>query len=194
MLKFIAAYEKDHLNGISKSFHENGNLRDSGNLVLNLPDGEWNFYYPDGQLKSIRNYNAYMWWSVQWSIELQNPFWNRYALSDVYRNERSRFYESVNAVATFQEKYFPLFEFCMHHGPFISYHPNGVIAEKGNYFQGLKDGVFVEYHDNGIIKSRGAYVAGLKHGNWLQQYPSGNVRQIDVYKHGRLKEAKGYVE
>lgn len=193
-LRFDGNYLRNELYGPARTIHTNGTTRDSGMLVMNLPNGEWKFYNPDGSVKSIRNYDAFMWWNIQWSIQTDNPFWNWFAISDVYKKQPSNFFNLVNAAATFNNKYSPPFYYCIQHGKVINYHPNGAVADSITYFKGMPDGLWMAYYDNGVLKEKGAYNVGEKIGTWKMQYPSGNLASLKIYRKGNLIESKDFID
>lgn len=192
--RFEAAYVRNSLSGLSRTFHTNGVTRDSGMLVMNIPEGEWKLFNTDGSVKSIRQYNAYMWYGIQWSIQLDNPFWNRYELAEIFKKRPYAFYKAVIADETFNNQYSPPFYYCVQHGKSVNYYPNGSIADSGYFFQGLRDGLWVAYHQNGVIKEMGSYEMGEKNGNWKKQYDSGKLAALFVYRHGRVVQSKEYAE
>lgn len=53
----IDNYKGDKLNGLSKIFHTNGNIKEIGNYLDNWKVGVWKSYYPSGVLESYRYYN-----------------------------------------------------------------------------------------------------------------------------------------
>jgi antitoxin component YwqK of YwqJK toxin-antitoxin module len=192
--RFEGSYLKNTLTGPARTFHTNGNTRDSGMLLMNLPDGEWKFFQSDGTLKTIRQYNAYLWWSIQWSIQLDNPFWNKFHLSDLYKKRPASFYKAVIADETFNNQYSAPFYYCIQHGKSVNYHANGSIADSGNYYQGMLDGVWISYHENGVIREMGAYKMGERIGHWKRQYPSGKMAALIEYKQDRVIQIKEYEE
>ncbi len=193
-LRFEASYLRNALNGISRTFHTNGATRDSGDLVMNLPHGEWRFYQPNGQLFSIRNYDAYLWWSIEWSIHLNNPNWNWYQLSEFYFKRPKNFYAHVDGRATFNDRYSPPFSYCVQHGKSVNFHDNGAIADSGYFYKGVKEGLWLSYHENGQLQESGAYKMGKRIGTWKRLYPNGKLQSLRVYKYGDLVEQKSYPE
>ncbi|HMP92382.1 MAG TPA: hypothetical protein PKD90_05890 [Phnomibacter sp.] len=191
-LRFDAQYLRHHLHGPCKSIHPNGQLRDSGALLMNLPHGQWRFYDDAGQLMAVRNYDAYLWWALQWSIQLQNPFWNRFELTTLYNTHPNQFYKAVVAHQSFTRNYSPLFEYGVQQGPALNYYPNGQLADSSHYYKGLLDGIWIAYHENGQLKTKGAYQMGQKQGTWVYHHENGSLKALEVYKKGRLVESKQY--
>ncbi len=191
-LRFEGTYLRNSLFGPARTFHTNGATRDSGILLMNLPDGEWKFFNEDGSLKSIRNYDAYMWWSLQWSIELQNPTWNWFALGEMYFKRPGNFMRAVDGRATFGDRYSPPFSYCIQHGKTTNFYDNGIVSDSGYYFKGLPDGIWFFFHENGSLKEFGAWQMGKRVGTWKTLYPSGMLRELRVYKYGEVVESKTY--
>lgn len=193
-LRFEGNYLRNSLTGSAKTIHTNGRTRDSGMLVQNLPDGEWLFYRADGTLRAKRVYNAFMWWGLQWSIQLNNPFWNRFYLTELYQRSPAAFYKMVIADETFDNRYSPPFYYCLQHGKSVGYYPNGSIADSGYFYQGLPEGLWVAYYENGVVKEMGAYKLGEKSGRWKLQYPSGKLKSLKEYRQGRVVQSKEFGE
>ncbi|MEJ7604562.1 MAG: hypothetical protein WKG01_42310 [Kofleriaceae bacterium] len=59
------------------------------------------------------------------------------------------------------------------HGPFVTLFPDGTIAIRGAYDQGLLAGLWERHHHAGGIAERGAYAGGHKTGRWQQMSASG---------------------
>ena len=45
-------------------------------------------------------------------------------------------------------------------GPFVVYHDNGKLSDKGTFRNGVLDGPFESYYDNGQLKDKGTYKNG----------------------------------
>jgi len=193
-LRFEGTYLRNQLYGPARTFHTNGATRDSGLIVMNLPHGEWKFFNTDGSLMSVRHYDAYMWWQLQWSIELRNPAWNWFELSELYFKKPYAFHDAVDGRASFNDKFSPLFAHCVQQGLQVNYYENGMVSDSGYFYKGVKDGVWFQYHANGELKESGAWKLGQRVGTWKNLYPSGNLSMLRVYKYGKVSEKKEYFQ
>ena len=71
-------------------------------------------------------------------------------------------------------------------GPWIRYHDNGRIEEKGTYKDGKRDGSWISYHDNGRLLSKGTYRDGKVDGPWVLYYNNGQLWSKEIYKDGEV--------
>jgi antitoxin component YwqK of YwqJK toxin-antitoxin module len=72
------------------------------------------------------------------------------------------------------------------HGPFRKWHPNGVVAEEGNYVLGEKDGLYVVRWDTGFDKSRIEYRRGVQHGREQRWSEDGVLLYDATFASGEL--------
>lgn len=63
-------------------------------------------------------------------------------------------------------------------GDFIDYYPDSIIALKGNYTNGMKEGLFQFYYPNGQLEKIGNYSKGKKTGVWKYYYEDGTKHQM----------------
>ena len=59
-------------------------------------------------------------------------------------------------------------------GPFVLYHNNGNIKEKGNYHEGQKHGLWTKFHFNGKIEETGEYEYGFPIKTWKGYHDDGS--------------------
>jgi antitoxin component YwqK of YwqJK toxin-antitoxin module len=71
-------------------------------------------------------------------------------------------------------------------GPWVEYHPSGLLYSKGTYKNGKKEGPWVSYHGNGQLGSKGTYKNGKKEGPWVTYQKRGTVvsSYTGTYKNG----------
>ena len=73
-------------------------------------------------------------------------------------------------------------------GPWIVYHGNGQLYEKGSYNEnGKKEGSWVSYWDNGQLWDKGEYGNGKEEGYWESYNKDGSVFKLvtGTYKNGK---------
>lgn len=58
-------------------------------------------------------------------------------------------------------------------GLWQAWHPNGRLAEKGSYRDGLPDGRWFAFHRDGALAEEGVYYEGRPHGPWTCLFPDG---------------------
>jgi len=61
------------------------------------------------------------------------------------------------------------------HGPWVSYHENGQLFNKGIYKNGKKHGPSVSYWKNGQLNFKGTYKDDKTHGPWVFYNETGKV-------------------
>lgn len=67
------------------------------------------------------------------------------------------------------------------HGPFVLYHNNGGIKEKGIYHEGQKNGLWTKFHFNGKIEETGEYEYGFPIKTWKGYHDDGSPSFIRQY-------------
>ena len=68
------------------------------------------------------------------------------------------------------------------HGPWVSYHENGQLFNKGIYKNGKWEGPWVGYHDNGKLSYKRTYKDGKKHGPSVSYWKNGQLNFKGTYK------------
>ena len=66
-------------------------------------------------------------------------------------------------------------------------HPNGVVAERGAYVAGQKEGIWLAWYPSGAILSRTYWSHGVREGEWVFYHPEQDQRSAKFqFKGGRL--------
>lgn len=68
--------------------------------------------------------------------------------------------------------------------PMVFWHPNGVVAAKGEAISGLRVGPWVERWPNGALRSKGAWSAGNEAGEWSYYDESGRLVERGRFRSG----------
>ena len=88
-LHFIVHIYKEKLHGGWQSFYNNNQICDSGSLNMGLPDGEWKTWYPDGQLKTVRNYSAEKYHFIKADLHRSHPRHQQYRITQYAQQQKN---------------------------------------------------------------------------------------------------------
>ncbi|RYY09688.1 MAG: hypothetical protein EOO04_38025, partial [Chitinophagaceae bacterium] len=209
--QFVAHYKNNKLKGswISK-FGEN-QLCDSGSLKNNIPNGEWKSWYPNGQLRYIRTYDAFRLEKTKQDISRRQSKSVTSPIAYIAKkNLRAAYsylhpdysfhtlaaqpasYTSYAAWMTLNERvsenidddalaYNPPFLECLHHGLYMNFYPDGAVKDSGYYKSGLRQGMWEEWLDDGATKSVGFYQQGHKIDTWKFYNKQGTLKYVKTY-------------
>lgn len=70
------------------------------------------------------------------------------------------------------------------HGPWTSWHANGLVEQKGEFRHDVPVGKFSWWHANGQSALSGEYLAGKQHGDWTWWHENGLQATIGHYENG----------
>jgi antitoxin component YwqK of YwqJK toxin-antitoxin module len=195
---FSASVKNHLLYGNWKSYYNSQQLMDSGELLKGLPNGLWQTWYPNGQLKSIRNYNADLYFRIRADVDLNHPKISRFIITERFKKEGTavlnvmsagysynrNLNETTSNLITLATKnknpdlYHPPFVNALHHGLYINYFENGILKDSGYYKEGLKVGLWVHRTDPKNGKWIGLYHHGIKQKEWKYYQSSGKLTTI----------------
>lgn len=201
----LHASVKNHsLHGEWKSFYHADQLIDSGTLLKGLPDGLWQSWYPNGQLRSVRNYSADLLVRVQQDVSLNHPKLSRFAITQRYKKEGKNILFVLHAAYSYHKatnvlpqqplelvsqnasdplNYHPPFSHSLHHGMFMNYFENGVVKDSGFYKEGLREGLWLHRTDAGSGTWKGMYKHGIRQKEWKYYQTSGKLLLIVFFNH-----------
>lgn len=190
-VQVIANYKNRHLHGSWISWYESGQPCDSGSMVNNIPQGEWKTWFPNGQLRAIRNYDSKKLAYIKNEIRLMHPKRSFYGLTEIAKKDKQEAYSYFDPFNSFNNRsnknntqpqtlkhkvdlntsgqgnmYFPPFPECLQDGLSINYDVNGFLIDSGHYKNGLKEGVWIEWNADRSIRSTGFYRKGSKTDVW----------------------------
>ena len=191
---------KNHaLHGEWKSYYHAEQLMDMGTLVKGMPDGLWQSWYPNGQLKSVRNYSADLFVRIQQDVSLNHPKLSKFVITQRYKQEgnnvlyllRSAYsynrgnyalphqpMELVKQNASDPFNYHPPFNQSLHHGMYLNYFENGVVKDSGYYKEGLREGLWVHRADVRSGTWKGMYKHGIRQKEWKYYNTTGRLLLI----------------
>jgi antitoxin component YwqK of YwqJK toxin-antitoxin module len=208
---FIIHFRKEELHGVWQSFYNNNQRCDSGQFTRNLPTGEWKTWYPNGQLKTIRTYNAEKYRYIKNDLQRNHPKDQRYAITrQAGKNPERHFqprYERSSGIngpltmlqkirhnATANGSYLAPFSTCLHHGTFVNYHENGSVKDSGHYENGLRHGLWHESVEGSTMQAFGLYRHGVRYGQWKYYDAAGRLVYTERYKANGKRSEWHYFE
>jgi antitoxin component YwqK of YwqJK toxin-antitoxin module len=190
--------------------------KDTRNMLYNgqydhgKPTGEWQRYYPDGNLAAVMTH-------VQDTMVVDAVFFHTDGATKASEgrfqkkqkegnwkiwNEKGTLVSDENFKDSLLEgpcKYFfengqllklETFKSGRLEGPFTEYYDNGKKKSEGTYSAGEKEGVFKQWFDSGIVDCEGKYLKGLQDGTWYYNYPNGKLKVALLYKRGKETRRK----
>ncbi len=209
--QFVAHYKRNKLKGSWLSWFDNSQVCDSGELKNNIPDGVWKSFYPNGNLRFIRTYDAFKLEKAKQDIRLRqskavtspiaslarknlraaysflHPDYSFHTLASQPHHFSSHDnWQSLNErVASNVEPdataYVPPFLECLHHGLYMNFYEDGTVKDSGYYNNGLREGIWEEWVEDGTIRAQGFYLQGHKADTWKFYDKQGNLRYIRTY-------------
>ena len=102
-----------------------------------------------------------------------------------------KYYQKSNSNLLIVENYSDVGEL---EGERLVYYPNGQVAEKQFYKNGLKDGIFTRYTDKNVILEELIYLNGELHGYSKYYSPKGELIIEGAYKKGKKEGVWKYYE
>ena len=195
---YSIGFKRNSLHGAWVSRYKDGRMIDSGYFEHNIPSGEWRSWYPDGTLRSIRSYSAGKWFVVQSEISRRNSRMYFHQLTNLLSWSRKSFESYTSGAASFTslpaiaKSYLPPFKYCLHHGLFMNYYPNGVVKDSGYYKNGLRDGLWNEFYTTGQLSAAGSYLNGFKNSGWKYYSKDGRLMMLAEFKRGKMIHHKFY--
>ncbi len=200
---FTVEYRRKNLHGKWMSWYIHGHLCDSGRLDKGIPDGEWKTFYPDGSLRYVRHYDAFLLRKIKSDILRENRY-SFYEIVSLFKKSPIAAVNHFDAVISFHPHtsqdhhfkfltdrvkhnstahpyYFPPYLESLHHGLYINYYPDGMIRDSGYYKNGLRNGIWEEWVENRKIKKLGLYQNGQKKGTWKYYNDRGKLLVLKEY-------------
>ncbi|RYY18992.1 MAG: hypothetical protein EOO04_22870, partial [Chitinophagaceae bacterium] len=220
--QFVAHYKKNKLRGKWISKFDDDQLCDSGNIKNNIPDGLWKSWYPNGQLRFIRTYDAFKLEKAKQDIPRRHSKSVNSSIAEIAKkNLRIAYsflhpdysfhtlaahpvdFSSFNGWLTLNERvanninqetfYFPPFAECLHHGLYMNFYENGATKDSGYYKNGLREGIWEEWLDDGATRSHGFYSRGHKVDTWKFYNQQGQLLYVRSFdRHGRETHRKSF--
>tara|TARA_B110000908_G_C10268041_1_gene466827 strand:+ start:8099 stop:9784 length:1686 start_codon:yes stop_codon:yes gene_type:complete len=190
---------RDRIHGKQRTYHANKNLATESYFVFNVadsiykewgaegqilvqgeydmgsPDGEWFYFYNDGQLKSRNNISND-------TVYLIDHYLNDSAHTQVVELG-SGVIKSFYISGGLKENY--TYSEGLKTGPFEERMANGIISVMGQFQYGLKDGKWNFYFPNGRIEKSINYYLDTLHGSYLVMNIDSTINTSGNYKYGK---------
>ncbi|MCK9254905.1 MAG: hypothetical protein M0P36_03865 [Bacteroidales bacterium] len=184
--------------------YKNGQIRYKGFFVDNIPTGVFTYYFENGKIKSVLNYDenggaqAEIFWNngnraakgyydnnnnrhLTWNIYFEDG--KKSAIIN-YNHGKAEgnvliFYQNTEKLAlncNYKEGKLD--------GQYIKYFQSGAKIEEGTYKNGSRNGYWKFYSNGGIIDEEGLFVNGEKEGEWkvYSKNPKGDIINYDKGK------------
>lgn len=148
-----AYYHNNLMHGVFQTFHSNGMQADSGQMARNQFIGLWKSWYPNGQLKDIKNYKLVG--TTITGIEGEYLSWDPKG-----RLVDSGYYKDGNRT-----------------GVWVEWKWNGEM----HGFGGHKTDLPYDWARYGAMRSVGAYKKGYREGDWRYYDTTGNLLYMRRY-------------
>jgi antitoxin component YwqK of YwqJK toxin-antitoxin module len=181
--------------------YPNGQVRYRGFFVDNIPTGVFTYYYQNGKIKSVLNYDesggskAELFWdngnyAAKGYFDSNNNkhlTWHMY-FEDGKKSAVINFNHGVaeGNVLIFYQNIEKLALNCNYKagkldGQYTKYFQSGAKMEEGTYKNGTRDGYWKFYSNSGMIDEEGMYVNGKKDGEWkiYRDNPKGEIVNYD---------------
>lgn len=188
-----------------------------GQFKNNVPVGDWEWYYPTGELMTkmthingeAETYNVNYF--LDGKVMSEGKFvvkmidgkkkrcregqWKLYNESSVLLAEEFYTDSLLNGQCKY---YYPSGKILAVHnfiggvknGPFVDYYENGKKEREGTYLAGDFDGDYTSWHENGNKESVGEFYKGQRNGTWYYYKSSGILEVSVLYKNGAETKRK----
>ncbi len=212
---FLGSVRGHRLHGTWKSWYQGAWYLDSGRLEHSIPDGVWKSWYPNGQLRSIRTYDAFKLGMIKNELRRRHAKNTMYVITDLAKNDPAAAYRLLTPAYSFNNAgpeqhapvitslkdradynatgnhsaYLPPFSECLHHGLYMNFYPDGATKDSGYYKNGVRDGIWEEWIDDGAIRSSGVYKRGVRRNEWRYFSRDGKLLYLLLYnQQGKVKD------
>lgn len=174
-----------------KMFYQNGQLRASKHFAGSnqQPDGQWQYFYPSGDLFAQGQFDAQHPLGAQWTFRTSKgkPFVDG-AVDSVSVLELSEL--QIPSTVAFHQgdtasicQFFDNFDLRSQGmlsgnkrvGHWFFYYPGGTVQEEAVFIDGVQNGRFNVYRENGVPYYIGYYINGQRAGIWEFYDEQGNL-------------------
>jgi antitoxin component YwqK of YwqJK toxin-antitoxin module len=189
--QFIAHYKRNKLKGNWLSRFENDQLCDSGTLKNNIPDGLWKSWYANGQLRFIRNYDAFKLEKAKQDIRLRQSKAVSSPIATVARKNLRVAYSYLHPDYSFhtlahQPETFTTYDEWMTLNERVANNisDDGISSYYPPFLECLHHGLYMNFYPDGSVKDSGYYKNGLREGIWEEWLDDGETKSQGFYYHG----------
>lgn len=153
-------YENNVFQGEWKYWYSNGQLKDSGKLVNNQLTGVWKTWYKNGTIAAIATYQ-----------DADNT--KEIIRSTVYNGRKNGLFNGDTNVS-------------IKHGNWQSFYENGLPRDSGRYSVNFKIGLWKNWYSNGKPESTGYYTNNIQDGDWEYYRENGSLSTKEKYSAGKI--------
>lgn len=159
-------------NGVYKTYYDNGQLKQIGNVKSGNRIDDWKVYHPNGKL-----------------FELASIIDNQYILKDAWhRNGDAMVTKGNGDYMVYYDTTDKIIEKCTYkdgkrHGLWKSFYiDNGQVQYETTYNNDLEDGNFYIYNTDGAVVTEGKFNKAKKSGTWIWYFDNGVTSSTVEYK------------
>lgn len=203
--------DKGRKTGFWKKYNESGMLIYEGNFLLDIPIGDFIYYYPDGEIraKSIFSDNGTRVATTTFHLngnkmtegyylhKQKDSLWRYYNIDNILLIEE--YYQNNLKQGTWKVYFengktaeITSWNNDLQEGAWQQFFPDGTMKVDGNYFQGEKQGEIKYYFPSGKINIIGVYDMSYREGEWLYLDEDSTVVKKEIYEHGKLISEENY--
>lgn len=199
------------LQGSYTSYYIDGQVKEQGNYLDNVPVGIWEYYYENGSIKmtgEIRDNQNY----GHWKYFYENG--NLSMEGELYEGKRDgvwQYYFENGALKTRGEldqgnriliwNWFyegghlkSQIYYQNDRGEYKEFYNSGKSKASGIKINDKNEGAWEYYYENGTVQGRGGYIQGIREGLWEFYYPNGTVSARGTYKDGLTEGEWAYFD
>lgn len=180
----VACYYEGKLNGLVKTWYENGNKRDTHTYVDGQRHGPYQRRDQEGRKRSDGAYKNGMphgnWkvWNESGTLIIDQNYDAKYAIS---YNRGGRHGSYKTWWDNGNPKVFGSYRQNALHGKYEQWTEEGNYLSKGNFNNGAKSGKWTYWYTNGQIQATGSYAEDRRTGTWQEWDTDGRERRPREY-------------
>ena len=169
------------VDGLYRSYWDNGNRREAGAFEHNHKNGDWSYYDETGDLMVSSEV-----WKSGTTLRRMTYYEN-----GVMRSETHFFADGDFSIYYFEngnKEREGAYRDGLEIGLWIWYYENGNKKEEGNFRDGKWDGAWVWYRADGTMQYERSYWNGIERGIWSWWDEHGHKTRQEIWQDGRLIE------
>jgi|GEM_PF-3556282 len=160
---FLNSPKDEMMDGMTREWHENGQLMSEGAYMKGLRDGLWKEWYPSGALHTEAIYDK---------AKLSG------AVTEYYENAKIRSKGAYEVKGRFKKRT----------GHWTTFYESGEKESEGEYIDNDKAGRWQEWYANGNQREDGFFEKGAYDGKYKDYFENGQLRSEGEFKSkGKLK-------
>ena len=150
------------------SLHNNGEIESKGNFINGWFEGLWKFWYDNGQLRAIG--------------EFEKTIEKRTYDNGIPKNGKTGFWVGYHKNGN--KKTEGIYKDGLANGVFITWYENGQKEIEGFAINGLQNGHAKSWHKNGEKRDETIFKKGKPNGKYYRWYDNGNIHVQSRFKNG----------